>query len=54
MESVRRFITRRLKLRVNSEKSAVAQPGQRKFLGFSLSHGQQPKRRIAAQALERF
>jgi RNA-directed DNA polymerase len=35
MESVTRFITVKLKLKVNSEKSAVARPWERKFLGFS-------------------
>ena len=37
MESVTRFITLRLKLKVNQAKSAVAQPRQRKFLGFSFT-----------------
>jgi RNA-directed DNA polymerase len=54
MESVTQFITRRLKLKVNSGKSAVAPTGKRKFLGFSLSHGSSPKRRIATKALQRF
>jgi RNA-directed DNA polymerase len=54
MGSVSSFITNRLKLRVNGEKSAVARPWQRKFLGFSFTNGQQPKRRIAPKALSRF
>lgn len=54
MESITRFITYRLKLKVNAEKSAVAQPGRRKFLGFSISHGKESKRRIAPKALRRF
>jgi RNA-directed DNA polymerase len=54
MSSLTRFITRRLKLKVNAEKSAVAQPGKRKFLGFSLSPGKAGKRRIAPKALQRF
>ena len=37
MESVTRFITGTLRLRVNQSKSAVARPWERKFLGFSLS-----------------
>src|SRR5216683_3209233 len=37
MESVTHFITHRLKLKVNQAKSAVARPGQRKFLGFSFT-----------------
>ena len=36
MESITRFITRRLKLVVNEAKSAVARPWERKLLGFSL------------------
>jgi len=35
MESVKEFIEKRLKLKVNREKSAVDYPGKRKFLGFS-------------------
>jgi RNA-directed DNA polymerase len=37
MASITGFITRRLRLKVNAAKSAVARPGERKFLGFSLS-----------------
>jgi RNA-directed DNA polymerase len=54
MESVTQFITRKLKLKVNGEKSAVARPRERKFLGFSFTSGQVPKRRIAPKALDRF
>ena len=54
MESITRFITRKLKLKVNGEKSAVARPWERKFLGFSFTNGKEPKRRIAPKALERF
>jgi len=53
MRSITRFITRRLKLKVNESKSAVARPGERKFLGFSISSGREPKRRIASKALVR-
>ncbi len=48
-----RFLTRRLKLKVNEAKSAVARPLERKFLGFSFSHQMEPKRRIAPKALLR-
>ena len=53
MESVERFITRKLKLRVNKEKSKVAKVGKRKFLSFSFTTGKVVKRRIAPQALQR-
>ncbi len=37
MESITRFITQKLKLKVNEAKSAVARPQERKFLGFSFT-----------------
>ena len=54
MESITRFITQKLKLKVNEAKSAVARPQQRKFLGFSFTVGPEVKRAIAPQALDRF
>src|SRR6202035_5095274 len=48
-----RFLTRRLKLKVNEAKSAVARPVERKFLGFSFSNNKEPKRRIAPKVLLR-
>jgi RNA-directed DNA polymerase len=54
MESVTRFITQDLKLKVNETKSAVAQPQERKFLGFSFTAGPEVKRVIAPKALNRF
>ncbi len=52
--SIEQFLAKRLKLKVNKAKSAVAKPGVRKFLGFSFTSGKQPRRRIAPQALARF
>lgn len=54
MESITRFITKKLKLKLNSEKSAVGRPWERKFLGFTISNSDNPKRRIAEESLERF
>jgi RNA-directed DNA polymerase len=54
MASVTRFLCEKLKLKVNQEKSAVARPWERKFLGFSFTNGRQPKRRIAPKAVGRF
>jgi len=54
MESIEQFLAKRLKLRVNKAKSAVAKPNVRKFLGFSFTGGKQPRRRIAPQAIDRF
>lgn len=54
MKTISRYITRKLKLQVNVEKSAVGRPWQRKFLGFSFTSQRSPKRRIAPQARVRF
>ena len=54
MESVKRFLTGKLRLKVNEAKSAVARPKDRKFLGFSFTGGESVKRRIAPQAVLRF
>jgi RNA-directed DNA polymerase len=53
MDGIRQFITKKLKLKVNEAKSAVARPWARKFLGFSFTKSMKPKRRIAPKALER-
>jgi RNA-directed DNA polymerase len=54
MTSIEQFLAKRLKLKVNKAKSAVAKPSVRKFLGFSFTGGKKPRRRIAPQAIARF
>src|SRR5271166_881248 len=54
MASITRFITTKLKLKVNESKSAVARPWERKFLGFSFTREEQPRRKIAPKAVQRF
>src|SRR6266581_3369332 len=54
MASITGFLWQRLKLRVNAEKSAVARPQERKFLGFSFTAERQARRRIAPKAVLRF
>jgi RNA-directed DNA polymerase len=54
MKSISDFLTKKLKLRVNQEKSAVGKPSERKFLGFRFSAGKELKRTIAANSLKRF
>jgi RNA-directed DNA polymerase len=54
MKSLTRFIGAKLKLQVNQQKSAVARPWERKFLGFSFTRDRKPKRRIAPKAVQRF
>jgi RNA-directed DNA polymerase len=54
MKSLTRFITAKLKLQVNQQKSAVARPSERKFLGFTFTNAGIPKRLIAPKAVDRF
>jgi len=54
MAGIEQFLAKRLRLRVNKAKSAVAKPSVRKFLGFSFTIGKEPRRRIAPQAIARF
>lgn len=53
MQAVTAFLERRLKLKVNASKSAVARPWERKFLGYSMTWHKKPKLRIAQQSRER-
>ena len=53
--SLTRFITERLKLRVNEAKSAVDEPHKRQFLGFTFTAGRSPNRRkLSPASLRRF
>lgn len=51
MNSISRFLTGQLKLKVNEAKSAVAKPYERSFLGFSIVRG--GKTSVSAKARER-
>jgi RNA-directed DNA polymerase len=53
MAGIEKFLEKRLKLKVNTAKSAVAKPSVRKFLSFSFTGGKAPRRRIAPQAIVR-
>src|SRR5690349_5878695 len=54
MASLTRFIERRLKLQINTEKSAVARPWHRSFLGFTVKDDPVFRRCIADKAVTRF
>jgi RNA-directed DNA polymerase len=55
MQSVSRFITRKLKLKVNEAKSSVTQPGYSKYLGFGFTISKtNPRVRIHSKSLKRF
>lgn len=54
MAAITEFLEKKLKLKVNAGKSAVARPWQRKFLGYSMTWHQQPKLKIAEASRQRF
>jgi RNA-directed DNA polymerase len=53
MASITRFLADTLKLTVNTAKSAVAHPWERKFLGYSMTWHKAPRVRIAPTSLKR-
>ncbi len=55
MESISRFIEKKLRLKVNREKSAVGRPWERKYLGFCMTNSRKaPKIRIHWKTIKRF
>ena len=53
LDSVERFVRKRLRLRVNRDKSAVDRPWNRKFLGYTVTVHRQPKLKVAPQSMKR-
>lgn len=53
LASVSHFLERRLRLKVNWEKSAVARPWQRKFLGYSMTSHIRPRLKVARESMKR-
>jgi RNA-directed DNA polymerase len=53
MESVTSFLERKLKLRVNRDKSAVARPWDRKFLGYTVTTNKRPRLKPAPESVKR-
>lgn len=51
MASVKRFLEKKLRLKVNPAKSAVARPWQRKFLGYSVTMHKQPRLKAASASV---
>jgi len=54
LESITKYIQKKLKLRINQEKTAVDKVNKRKFLGFSFTAGKEHKKRIAPESIKRF
>jgi RNA-directed DNA polymerase len=53
MASLERFLNKRLRLKVNRDKSAVARPSERKFLGYSVSRQRKPQLKVAPKSVQR-
>jgi len=51
--SVSRFLERRLRLKVNAEKSAVARVWERKFLGYTMTWHKQPRLKVSERSVKR-
>jgi len=53
MASIERFLNQQLRLRVNRDKSAVARPWDRVFLGYTMTWHKKPKLRVAPSSVAR-
>lgn len=53
LASVKSFLECALKLKVNLQKSAVARPWQRKFLGYSMTFHIEPRLKVARESVKR-
>ena len=53
MKAITDYLEKKLKLQVNRDKSAVARPWQRKFLGYCVTWHKQPRLKIADSSLKR-
>ena len=54
LESITKYINKKLKLRINQEKTAIDKVHRRNFLGFSFTAGKEHKKRIAPKSIKRF
>lgn len=54
MASLERFPAERLRLKINRDKSAVARPWERKFLGYSVTAHHESRLKIAPASVQRF
>lgn len=53
MASLERFLMERLRLRINRDKSAVARPQERTFLGYSVSRQRNPQLMVTPKSAQR-
>jgi len=53
LSSITRYLKKRLKLKVNADKSAVDRPWQRTFLGYTMTMHKQPRLKVATASVQR-
>jgi len=53
LNSLEKFLQKRLRLKINRKKSAVDRPWKRKFLGYTVTVHHRAKRRVAPQSVHR-
>lgn len=53
MASLEQFLWKKLRLKVNRSKSAVARPWDRKFLGYSVTIHREPKLKVSPESIRR-
>ena len=53
LKSISRYVEGKLKLKINLEKSAVARPWERKFLGYSVTRHKESKLKVSASSENR-
>jgi RNA-directed DNA polymerase len=54
LDSITKFVEKKLRLKVNKEKSAVDRPSRRTFLGYSFTFHKEPKLRVPKESIQRF
>ena len=53
LDSLEKFLTEKLRLKVNRAKSTVARPWERKFLGYGVTVHKEPKLKVSEQSVKR-
>ncbi len=53
MASLENFLSKRLRLKINRSKSAVARPWKRQFLGYSVTNNLKPRLKVARKSIQR-
>jgi hypothetical protein len=53
LDSIEKFLNHRLRLRINRQKSAVARPWKRQFLGYSMTWHKRPRLKVSSSSVHR-